>query len=161
MNKHVSIDAATPDDVPLLLELIRELADYEKLAHEVDATEALLHDSLFGGRRFAEAVIARVDDEPAGFSVFFHNFSTFLARPGLYIEDIYVRPRFRGSGLGRRLFAHLARLAEARQCGRMEWWVLDWNESAIAFYRGRGAIPMDEWTVYRLTGDPLHRLARE
>lgn len=156
------IDAATAADVPLVLELIRELADYERLADQVVATEADVERALFGARPCAEAVIARLDGgEAAGFALFFQSFSTFLGRPGLYLEDLYVRPAHRGRGLGRRLLAHLAGIAVARGCGRFEWSVLDWNELAIASYRRAGAVPMDEWTVYRLTGEPLRALAAE
>jgi GNAT superfamily N-acetyltransferase len=155
------IRPATPDDVPLILRFIRELAEYERLLHEVVATEDRLRDTLFGARPAAEAVIAEADGEPLGFALFFHNYSTFLAQPGLYLEDRYVRPEARGRGVGRALLAHLARLARERGCGRLEWWVLDWNEPARRFYRSLGARPMDEWTVQRLTGADLDRLADE
>lgn len=155
------IRAATPEDVPLVLSLIRELAVYERLSHEVVATEEVLGESLFGERRAAEVVLARVGGEPAGFALFFHNFSTFLGRPGLYLEDLYVRPEFRGEGVGRALLVRLARLARERGCGRLEWWVLDWNEPAIRFYERLGAVPMDDWTVYRLAGEALDALAAE
>jgi GNAT superfamily N-acetyltransferase len=155
------IRAATREDVPLILGFIRELADYERLSHEVSATEDLLRRSLFGDRPAAEVLLGYLGEEPAGFALFFHNFSTFLGRPGIYLEDLYVRPGSRGSGLGRALLARLARLARERGCGRLEWWVLDWNEPAIAFYRSVGATPMDEWTVYRLSGEALARLASQ
>lgn len=148
-------------DVPLILRFIRELAEYERLLDEVVATEASLRATLFGPRPAAEVVIAEEDGAPVGFALFFHNYSTFLARPGLYLEDLYVRPEARGRGTGRALLAHLARLARERGCGRLEWWVLDWNESAVRFYRSLGARPMDEWTVFRLTGPDLARLAGE
>lgn len=155
-----SIVPATPDDVPLVLAMIRELAEFEKLAHDVVATEDLLHQALFGTDAVAHAVIARAaTGEAAGFALYFFNFSTFVGRPGLYLEDLFVRPPFRRLGLGRRLLSHLAAIAVARGCGRMEWAVLDWNEQAIAVYRAIGAQPMDEWTVQRLTGDALQRLA--
>ncbi|MFN7917964.1 MAG: GNAT family N-acetyltransferase [Vicinamibacterales bacterium] len=155
-----TIAPATPADVPVILGFIRELAEYEKLAHEVEATEALLHDALFGADRVAHAVVARTAaGAPAGFALYFFNFSTFVGRPGLYLEDLYVRPEFRSQGLGRRLLAHLARIAVEQRCGRMEWAVLDWNEPAIKVYRGIGAVPMDEWTVQRLTGEALAALA--
>lgn len=155
---------ATRDDIALILTLIRELAAYEKLENEVVADEALLAVSLFGARPAAEVRIAEWHPaggaaEVAGFALFFHNFSTFLGRRGLYLEDLFVRPAFRGFGIGRALLAELARIAVARGCGRMEWWVLDWNASAIEFYRRLGARPMDEWTVFRLTGDPLRQLS--
>ncbi|TWT22412.1 GNAT family N-acetyltransferase [Luteimonas marina] len=155
----VRLRPARPDDVPTILALIRGLAEYEKLAHEVEADEARLADTLFGERPGAEVVIAEADGEPAGFALFFHNYSTFLARPGLYLEDLFVQPRFRGLGIGRRLMVHLARLAVERGCGRFEWSVLDWNAPAIGFYRSLGAVGMDEWTVQRVTGDALRRLA--
>ena len=155
----VEIRVATEDDVPLILSLIRELAEYEGLGHEVVATEEVLRDSLFGERAGAEVVICHSDGAPAGFALFFHNFSTFLGRPGLYLEDLYVRPEMRGRGIGRALLVHLAGLARERGCGRMEWSVLDWNEPAIALYKSIGATPMDEWTVYRVTGDALEDLA--
>jgi GNAT superfamily N-acetyltransferase len=155
------IRPATEADVPLVLRFIRELAEYERLLHEVVATEDRLRDTLFGARPAAEVVIAQNGDEPVGFALFFHNYSTFLAQPGIYLEDLYVRPEARGRGAGRALLAHLARLARERGCGRLEWWVLDWNESAIRFYRSLGARSMDDWTVFRLTGPELARLADE
>ncbi len=157
----IAISPATADDVPLILRFIRELAAYEKLAHEVVATEENLRATMFGVRPYAEALIARAGEEPIGFALFFHNYSTFLGRPGLYVEDVYVLPAWRGRGVGRRFFAALARLAVERGCGRLEWWVLDWNESAIRFYRSLGAQAMSEWTVQRLTGAALQRLAAE
>ena len=153
------IRPATEDDVPLILSLIRELAEYECLSHEVVATEDLLRDSLFGERRGAEVLIACYKGAPAGFALFFHSFSTFLGRPGIYLEDLHVKPEFRGQGIGRALLTHLARLAKERGCGRLEWSVLDWNESAIKLYKSIGAVPMDEWTVYRVTGEALETLA--
>jgi GNAT superfamily N-acetyltransferase len=157
----VHIRPAVPADAPLIVSLIRGLAEYERLAHECVATEERVRESLFGPRPDAEVVIAEVDGRAAGFALFFHNYSTFLARRGLYLEDLFVVPEFRGQGVGRALLRHLARLAVERGCGRFEWWVLDWNEPAIRFYRSLGAVPMDEWTVYRLTGDALQRLAAE
>ena len=153
------IRPATEDDVPIILSLIRELAEYERLSHEVVATEGLLRESLFGDRRGAEVLIACCKGAPAGFALFFHSFSTFLGRPGIYLEDLYVKPKFRGRGIGRALLAHLARLAKERGCGRLEWAVLDWNEPAIKLYKSIGAVPMDEWTVYRVTGEALETLA--
>jgi GNAT superfamily N-acetyltransferase len=155
----LEIRAATEDDVPLILSLIRELAEYERLSHEVVATEEALRDSLFGDRPVAEVLIGHLGDEPVGFALFFHNFSTFLGKPGIYLEDLYVKPRYRGMGLGRALLVHLARLARARDCGRLEWSVLDWNEPAIGFYKGIGASPVSGWTVYRVTGEALDDLA--
>ena len=153
------IRPATEDDVPIILSLIRELAEYERLSHEVVATEGLLRESLFGERRGAEVLIACCKGAPAGFALFFHSFSTFLGRPGIYLEDLYVKPEFRGRGIGRALLTRLARLAKERGCGRLEWAVLDWNEPAIKLYKSIGAVPMDEWTVYRVTGEALETLA--
>lgn len=150
---------ARPDDVPLVLALIRELADYEKLSDAVVADEALLHAALFGASPAAEVVIAEADGAPAGFALFFHTFSTFLGRRGLYLEDLFVRPAFRGRGIGMALMRHLAALAVTRECGRFEWTVLDWNAPAIGFYRALGAQPQDGWTVQRLEGAALHALA--
>jgi GNAT superfamily N-acetyltransferase len=155
----LEIREATEHDVPLILSLIRELAEYERLSHEVLATEEVLRDALFGERRVAEVVLGYVGDDPASFALFFHNFSTFLGKPGIYLEDLYVRPEFRGAGTGRALLAHLARLARERGCGRLEWSVLDWNEPAIGFYKGIGASPVSGWTVYRVTGEALEELA--
>ncbi len=157
----VSIRSATVADVPLLLHFIRGLAEYENLAHECAATEALLQQSLFGERAGAEVVLAFADDEAAGFALFFHNYSTFLAQPGLYLEDLFVDSAFRGRGVGRALLAHLASLAVDRGCGRFEWSVLDWNRDAIGFYEKLGARAMSDWTVYRVTGDTLTSLAAE
>jgi GNAT superfamily N-acetyltransferase len=155
----LEIRAATEDDVPLLLSFIRELAEYERLSHEVVATEEALRDSLFGERPVAEALLGYLEDDPAGFALFFHNFSTFLGKPGIYLEDLYVRPEFRGAGIGRALLVHLAKLARVRGCGRLEWSVLDWNEAAIGFYKGIGASPVSGWTVYRVAGEALEELA--
>jgi GNAT superfamily N-acetyltransferase len=146
-------------DVPEILRFIRELARFEKLEHEVEATEASLRGSLFGERKHAEAVFVEDDAERVGFALFFHNYSTFLGRAGLYLEDLYVRPEKRGRGYGKLVLQHLAKLALARGCGRLEWWALDWNRGAIDFYRSFGAEPMSDWTVYRLSGDALKRLA--
>jgi GNAT superfamily N-acetyltransferase len=161
MGAAVRIRPALQADVPLILRFIRELAEYERLRHEVVATEERLRDTLFGARPAAEVVIAEDAGEPLGFALFFHNYSTFLAQPGIYLEDLYVRPRARGRGVGRALLAHLARLARERGCGRLEWWALDWNESATRFYRSLDAQPMSDWTVFRLTGGDLARLADE
>ncbi len=151
--------AAEPGDEALILSFIRELAAYEKLSHEVVATEEELTRSLFGLRPVAEVTLGTWEGEAVGFCLFFHTFSTFLGRPGLYLEDLYVKPEMRGRGIGRALIAHLAQLAVERNCGRLEWSVLDWNEPAIEFYRSVGAIPMEEWTVFRLTGEHLAQLA--
>ena len=147
-------------DLGTIEELIRALAEYERLDHEVVMDGELLRKNLFGARRYAEVLIAEQDGEPAGFALFFHNFSTFLGRPGIYLEDLFVKPKYRGSGLGRALLKRLAEIAVERECGRLEWAVLDWNEPAIGFYRKIGASPNDEWTVYRLAGDSLRKLAR-
>lgn len=155
----VDIRFATEGDVPLLLSFIKELAEYEKLSHEVTVTEEILRDSLFGERRVAEALLAYSGGESAGFALFFHNFSTFLGRPGIYLEDLHVRPEFRGSGIGRTLLVHLAKLTEERGCGRLEWSVLNWNEPSIGFYKSLGAVAMDNWTVYRLSRDALWKLS--
>jgi GNAT superfamily N-acetyltransferase len=154
----IELRPAGPDDCALLLELIRALAAYEKLTDQVTATEAGLRETLFGPRPAAESLIAELDGAPAGFALFFSNYSTFLGRPGLYLEDLFVKPELRRRGVGRALFTHLARLAVERQCGRFEWSVLDWNEPAIAFYRRLGAVPLADWTVFRLTGEALRRL---
>ena len=152
---------ATPADVPLVLALIRELAEFEQLLHDVDATAESLHAALFGTRPDCEAVVARVDGEPVGFALYFHNFSTFRARRGLYLEDLYVRPAMRGHGVGKALLLHLAGIAVERGCARFEWSVLDWNQRAIDFYRSMGAVPMDEWTVFRVSGEALDALGRQ
>ncbi len=153
------IEPATERDTPLILRFIRELAAYEELSHEVTTTEESLRTSLFGPDRVAHAVLAYSGSEPAGFAVFFFSFSTFLGRPGLYLEDLYVAPPWRRQGLGRQLLAYLARVAVDRGCGRMEWSVLDWNETALRVYRAIGARPMHEWTVQRLSGPELIALA--
>ena len=145
----------------MILELIQGLAEYEKLAHECVATEAALEETLFGARPQGEVIIALADGTPAGFALFFHNYSTFLARHGIFLEDLFVKPAFRGRGIGKTLLAHLAGIAVARGCGRLEWSVLDWNTDAIQFYESLGARAMDEWTVYRVTGPALAQLAGE
>jgi GNAT superfamily N-acetyltransferase len=155
----ITIRPATVQDVPLILQFIKALAEYEKLTHDVIATEPKLRGALFGPRPEAEVVIAFADGEPAGFALFFHNFSTFVGRHGLYLEDLFVKPEWRGHGIGKRLLIHLARLAVERECGRFEWSVLDWNEPAIGFYRSLGARPLDDWIVFRVTGEALHQLA--
>jgi GNAT superfamily N-acetyltransferase len=156
----ITLRAATRADIPQILAFIRGLAEYEKLAHEAVATPDLLETHLFGERPSAEVVIAEADGVPAGFALFFRSFSTFLGKPGLYLEDLFVLPQYRGLGLGRRLMVHLAQLAVARGYGRFEWSVLDWNEPAIRLYRSLGAVGLDEWTVQRVSGDALDALAR-
>ncbi len=155
----LALRPANRADCPLILEFIRGLAEYEKLAHEVEATVEALEDSLFGAQPAAEVLIAEYDGAPAAFALFFMNYSTFLAKPGIYLEDLFVKPDFRRKGIGEALLARLAAIAVERGCGRFEWWVLDWNEPAIGFYRELGAVPMDEWTVFRVTGPALGALA--
>jgi GNAT superfamily N-acetyltransferase len=153
------IREATESDVPLILQFIRDLAEYERLAHMVVATEEQLRSTLFGAVRLAEVLIASEDGVPAGFAIFFHNYSTFLAQPGIYLEDLFVKPEFRGRGYGKALLVRLAQIARDRNCGRVEWAVLDWNEPSIAFYKSLGARPMEDWSVFRLTGEKLEALA--
>ena len=155
----VSIRPATHADLPLIAQFIRDLAEYEKLAHEVRFDEAVLGDRLFGSRPYAEVLIGEADGVAQGFALFFHNFSTFEGRPGIYLEDLFVRPEARGSGLGKALLKALAALAVERDCARLEWSVLDWNEPAIVFYRSLGAKSMDGWTINRVDGDALQELA--
>ena len=154
-----SIRAATPADVGAVFALMYELAEFEKLTHLFVATESSLHDALFGARPAAEALVAEQAGEVVGYALFFHNFSTFLSKRGLYLEDLYVRPALRGSGLGTKLLKKLAALAVERQCGRFEWSVLDWNQNAIDFYEKMGATVLPDWRVVRVTGDSLNRLA--
>jgi len=155
----MTIRQATEQDIPLILGFIRQLAEYERLSHEAVMTEATLRESLFGPRPHAEVLLAYAGDKPVGSAVFFHNFSTFIGRPGLYLEDLFVIPEMRGKGFGRAMLVELARIARDRKCGRFEWAVLDWNEPAIQFYKNLGAVPMNEWTIFRVTGDALDRLA--
>lgn len=157
----LSIREATKDDIDLIFRFICDLAEYERLRHEVYADVEVLGQYLFGQRPMAEVLIGEIDGAPKGFALFFHNFSTFEGKPGLYLEDLFVDPESRGSGLGKALLSRLARTALDRGCARFEWAVLDWNEPAIAFYRSIGARPMDEWTVQRLDGDALRRLAEQ
>jgi len=161
MTPELRIRTAIENDVPLIFRFIRELAEYERLADAVVATEASVRETLFGARRYAEVLIAEVDGEAAGFALFFHNYSTFLGKPGIYLEDLYVRPEMRGRGYGKALLARLAAIARERECGRLEWAVLNWNEPAIRFYRSLGALPQSEWQVYRVTGEALETLAKE
>ena len=154
------IEVATESDLPVLLRFIKGLAEYENLLDEVVASEEQLRLTLFGGNRVAEVLLAYYSDEPSGIAIYFHSFSTFLGKPGIYLEDLYVMPEKRGKGIGKALLIHLARIAVERDCGRFEWSVLDWNEPAIRFYKGLGAISLDDWTVHRLTGDALAILAK-
>lgn len=153
------IRPATVADIPLILEFIRELATYEKMLADVRATEDQLRATLFSAQPVAHCVLALADGQPAGFAIYFFNYSTFLAKPGLYLEDLFVQPAHRGAGLGKALLLHLAKIAHERGCGRMEWSVLDWNQPAIDFYQSLGAVPMNEWTVFRLTGATLQQYA--
>ncbi len=155
----LAIRPATRTDLPLIAQFIRDLAEYERLAHEVRFDEEALGERLFGERPYAEVLIGEIDGTPQGFALFFHNFSTFEGKPGVYLEDLFVRPEARGSGLGKALLKRLAQLAVERDCARLEWWVLDWNEPAIQFYQSLGAKPMDEWTTFRVDGDALSELA--
>jgi GNAT superfamily N-acetyltransferase len=156
----ITIRAAAGHEMPQVLAFIRELAVYERLEHEVVASVADLSAALFGPHRYAEVVFACLDGVPVGFALFFHNFSTFLGKPGIYLEDLFVRPAARGHGIGKRLLAWLATTALERGCARLDWAVLDWNEPALGFYRSLGAVAQDQWTTFRLSGDALARLAR-
>ena len=158
-SSELTITIATGRDVPQILVFIKALAEYERLADSVVATEEGLRATLFGPRPYAECVIARFEGEPAGFALFFHNYSTFLGRPGVYLEDLFVNPEFRGKGVGRALLRYLAKVAVDRNCGRLEWSVLDWNSPAIGFYKSLGAEPLEDWTIFRLRGEALSRLA--
>jgi GNAT superfamily N-acetyltransferase len=168
MNKKLNLNSmdfrirkADKADTIIIVEFIRELAEYEKLLDQVKVTEKNLKENLFGERPFAEAIIGELNAKPIAFALFFHNYSTFLGKPGLYLEDLYVQPKFRGQGYGKIILSYLAKLAINRNCGRFEWSVLDWNEPAIQFYQKIGAKPMSEWTVQRLDGKALEKLAKE
>ena len=156
----IRITPATSGDVPVILSFIRELAEYEKLLDRVTATEQLLRHTLFGPRPYAEVLIARLGERPVGYALFFHNYSTFLARPGIYLEDVYVRPASRGRGVGKALLREVARVARERDCGRLEWSVLDWNQPSIDFYLSLGAKALDEWTMYRMDEAAIAALAK-
>jgi GNAT superfamily N-acetyltransferase len=156
----IRIAPAVESQVPLILNFIRQLAEYEKLLHKVEADEARIRESLFGPRPCAEVVIAYLGEQPAGLAIFFQTYSTFWGRPGIYLEDLFVEPRFRGHGVGKALLVHLAQLTRERGGARLEWSVLDWNEPAIQFYKGLGAEPLDDWTMYRVTGEKLDQLAQ-
>ncbi len=156
---NVRIRFAVQDDIPVILNFIKQLAIYEKLEHEVTADEQILNESLFGTRPVAEVILAETETQAVGFALFFHSFSTFLGKPGIYLEDVFVMPESRGQGIGKTILSFLASLAVERNCGRLEWSVLDWNTPAIEFYKNLGAIPMDDWTVFRVSGDTLLGLA--
>lgn len=160
MSTDINIRLATPQDVPTILKFIQGLAEYEKLADQVVATEEKLEQTLFGDKRYAEVVIAEYNQQAAGFALFFHNYSTFLAKPGIYLEDLFVLPDFRGKGLGKVLLSYLAKLAVERDCGRLEWSVLDWNQPAIDFYQAQGATMLHDWRINRVTGENLKALAQ-
>ncbi len=153
------IKKAKIEDIPVILDFINELAQYEKLEHEVVANETTLRSTLFGEKRYAEVIFLEENQNKVGFALFFHNYSTFLGQPGIYLEDLYVKPEYRGKGHGKHLLTYLANLAIKRNCGRLEWCVLNWNQSAIDFYQSLEAKPMSEWTIYRVTGKPLTKLA--
>ncbi|NEP78563.1 MAG: GNAT family N-acetyltransferase [Okeania sp. SIO3C4] len=155
----LKLRSATPADVPIIFELIKALAEYEKLSHAVTGSVASLKADLFGDRPYAEAIIAEFAGQPVGFSLFFHNYSTFLTQPGIYIEDLFVLPEYRGRGIGKQLVSYVAQLAVSRNCGRLEWSVLDWNKPAIGFYQRIGASILDEWRICRVTGNSLNSLA--
>lgn len=158
-DQSIRIDPATVADVPQILTFIRGLAEYEKLAHQCIATEDLLRESLFGQRAYAEVLIARLNENPVGFALFFHNYSTFLAKPGIYLEDVFVPPEHRGKGIGKALMKRVAQIARERNCGRFEWSVLDWNEPAIEFYKRIGATVMHDWRICRMNIEQIMRLA--
>lgn len=155
----IKLRIAEEKDVAVILNFIKELAEYEKLSHEVNANEDRLRKTLFGDKKFAEVIIAEYKNEPAGFALFFHNYSTFLGKPGIYLEDLFVKTDLRGKGIGKILLTYLGKLALERNCGRIEWAVLDWNEPSINFYKNLGAKPMDEWTVFRVAGGSIKNLA--
>ena len=159
MKEILNIRMATVLDIPLIFEFINELAEYEQLQHEVVATQDTLKETLFGPKVHAEVLIGEFVNRAVSFALFFHNYSTFLGKPGIYLEDLYVKPEARGQGVGKKMLSYLAALARERKCGRLEWWVLDWNETAINFYKKMGANAMDEWTVYRVSGQELEDLA--
>ena len=157
----IRIRKATEKDTSIIYSLIKEIAEYEKLSHEVTATEEKIRETLFGSKSYTEVIIAEYENEPVGQALFFHNYSTFLAQPGIYLEDLFVRPKFRGKGIGKALLKSLVKIAEERNCARVEWVVLNWNKPAIDFYKNLGAVPMDEWTTYRLTSDKYENLLND
>lgn len=156
--KNFKIRFVDEKDTKVIFYFIKELAEYEKLLHEVVATEEILKKNLFENK-YAEVIIGEHEEKPIGFALFFYNFSTFLGKPGIYLEDLYITPSMRGKGFGKAMLSKLAQIAKDRDCGRLEWWCLNWNKSSIEFYKNLGAIPMDEWTVYRVTGNTLEDLA--
>ncbi|OGU42378.1 MAG: hypothetical protein A2058_09840 [Ignavibacteria bacterium GWA2_36_19] len=159
MKENLRIRSADINDTPIILKLIKDLSIYEKLSRQFNNNEELVKKYLFGEQKFAEVLIAEFDDHPVGFALFFHNYSTFVGKPGIYLEDLFVQPKMRGKGIGKKLFLEIVKIAKDRNCGRVEWSVLNWNKSAIDFYKSMQAIPMDEWTVYRLTADKIDELA--
>src|SRR3989339_1061561 len=159
MENNLKIRSAEINDTPIILKLIKDLSIYEKLTHQFINNEVLLKKYLFGEKRFAEVLIADFKNQPVGFALFFHNYSTFVGKPGIYLEDLFVQPEMRGKGIGKKLFLEVIKIAKERNCGRVEWSVLNWNKSAIDFYKSMQAIPMDEWTVYRLTANKIDELA--
>jgi len=159
MKENLKIRIAKIKDVPIILKLIKNLSVYEKLSHQFNNNEELVKKYLFGGKSFAEVLIAEFYNQPVGFALFFHNYSTFVGKPGIYLEDLFVQPEMRGKGIGKKLFLEIVKIAKARKCGRIEWSVLNWNTPAIDFYKSMGAISMDEWTVYRLTEEKIKTLA--
>jgi GNAT superfamily N-acetyltransferase len=158
INDHILLRSAQKRDTKLIINFIYELAEYEHLTHLVEVDEMTLKKYIFKEKKI-EVIIAEYDNKPAGFTVYFHNFSTFLGRPGIYIEDLYIKPEFRGKGLGKHLFSYLAKLVHKRAYGRLEWACLNWNEPSVKFYKSQGAQPLDEWTVYRISGKNLEKLA--
>ncbi|HAB54513.1 MAG: hypothetical protein A2315_16560 [Ignavibacteria bacterium RIFOXYB2_FULL_35_12] len=159
MKENLRIRSADINDTPIILKLIKDLSIYEKLSRQFNNNEELVKKYLFGEQKFAEVLIAEFDDHPVGFALFFHNYSTFVGKPGIYLEDLFVQPKMRGKGIGKKLFLEIVKIAKDRNCGRVEWSVLNWNKSAIDFYKSMQAIPMDEWTVYRLTANKIDELA--
>ena len=159
MKENLRIRSADINDTPIILKLIKDLSIYEKLSRQFNNNEELVKKYLFGEQKFAEVLIAEFDDHPVGFALFFHNYCTFVGKPGIYLEDLFVQPKMRGKGIGKKLFLEIVKIAKDRNCGRVEWSVLNWNKSAIDFYKSMQAIPMDEWTVYRLTADKIDELA--
>jgi GNAT superfamily N-acetyltransferase len=157
-NNELTIRNAEKSDAPLILSFIKEIANYEKLSHEVTATEKDIQENLFGDTKYAEVLIAESENEPVGYALFFYNFSTFTGRPGIYLEDLFIRPKYRGKGIGKTLLLKLIKIAKNKNCGRVEWCVLDWNEPAIEFYKNLGAVPMDGWSIFRVTNEKFEKI---